>query len=42
VKERKNDIECFVNCCCIFRYRKCKVEYIKLKIMKIVLIRVLH
>jgi len=40
VKERKMVLSVFVKYWCIHHYHKCKVEYIELGMIKIVLIRV--
>jgi len=39
-KKEINGFECFVKYCCILLYHKCKVKYIVLRVVKVVLIRV--
>jgi len=42
VKEReKNGFECLINYWCILLYHKCKVEYIELGVVKVILISVI-
>jgi len=42
VKERKKKVlNAFVKYWCIYHYHKCKVEYIELRVMEVVLIRVI-
>jgi len=40
-KRWKNCFKCFVKYWCIPLYHKCKVEYIELEVMKVVLIKVI-
>jgi len=37
----ENGFKCFVKNLCIYDYHKCKVEYIELEVMKVVLIKVI-
>jgi len=37
----KNGLSAFVKYWCILHHHKCKVEYIELEVMKVVLIRVI-
>jgi len=39
VKEREREmiLRALVNYWCIYHYRKCKVEYIELRVMKVIL-----